>query len=117
MDSKKRQFVINVLRRAGYKWSPRWIAEKRSKLAHNTYYCESCGIISGKKGTQIDHRIPVVDPLVGFNGFDDYIDRLFCDSDNLQRLCISCHEEKSAGEVIIRKETKASAKKVPKKKK
>lgn len=116
MDQRKKQFVINILRRATYKWPERWIAEKRSKLERNTYYCEDCGVISGKSGTQIDHHIPVVDPNTGFTTFDDYIERMFCDASNLRRLCISCHEAKSAREIVIRKET-AQTKKYAKKNK
>ena len=118
MDQKKKTFVINILRRASYKWPSRWIAEKRSKLGRNEYYCESCGIISGKKDTAMDHVLPCVDPQKGFEGFDKYADRMFPDTEfGFQRLCHDCHDIKTTQENGIRKETKAFAKKVPKKKK
>lgn len=107
MDSKKKAFIIQLLRRGTYRWWGRWGAEKRSKLPErNTYFCESCGVIGGKKDFQMDHIIPIVDPEKGFEGFDKYIDRMFCEADGFQRLCKPCHEDKTAKENSTRKESK-----------
>lgn len=118
MDQKKKQFVINNLRRASYRWPPRWAAEKKSKVGRNQYLCVMCNGIFGKKDTSLDHKIPVVDPDKGFEGFDVFIDRLFCEEDNWQRLCNPCHDLKTGKENKVRKETKAKkkrpAKKIPK---
>jgi hypothetical protein len=111
MNPKKKAFIISVLRRASYKWFTRWAAEKRSKLERNTYYCECCGIIGGKKDFSMDHVLPVVDPNEGFVGFDSYADRMFPDTEfGWQRLCDPCHSEKTADELITRKETKKKKK-------
>lgn len=106
MTPIKKAFAIQVLRRATYKWSTRWSAEKRSRVGHGQYFCESCGIIERKKNTQLDHVAPVVDPEKGFNGFDEYIDRMYPDTQwGWQRLCKPCHALKSNNENLIRKET------------
>lgn len=117
MDKAKKQFAIQTIRRGSYRWPTRWKAEKRSRLSRGVYYCESCGLIIQKKDSQMDHVLPVVDPNVGFNGFDSYIDRMYPDDENgWARLCKPCHKEKTAIENSTRLETK-HAKKRPKKKK
>lgn len=111
MDQKKKQFAINTLRRASYRWPGRWMAEKRSKVGRNQYKCELCGNIFGKKDTAMDHIVPVVDPEKGFEGFDQYVDRLFCEESGFQRLCHPCHDIKTGKENSTRKATKKKASK------
>jgi len=53
------------------------------------------------KNTFVDHIKPVVDPAVGFTTWDDYIERMFCEADNLQVLCKACHDAKSEEEKAI----------------
>lgn len=112
MDNKKKQFVINGLRRLSYRWYGRWQAEKRSKVGRNQYICENpdCGVIVGKKDTSMDHTFPVVDPEKGWQGFDEYIDRMFCSPELFKRLCNDCHDKKTQQENSIRKETKLKKK-------
>jgi len=43
----------------------------------------------------VDHIIPVA---ANATTWDDYINNLFCDSDNLQVLCIGCHKKKTVKE-------------------
>lgn len=107
MDNRKKTFAIQMLRRGTYRWPSRWAAEKRSRVDRGQYFCECCGEILRKKATQMDHVLPVVDPEIGFNGFDDYIDRMYPDTQwGWSRLCKPCHSEKTAGENLIRKENK-----------
>lgn len=47
---------------------------------------------------QVDHIKPVVSPTKGFQSWDDFIDKLYCEKDNLQVLCKSCHKEKTLKE-------------------
>jgi len=110
IDGFKRNWLKQILRRASYRWPGRWKSEKRSKLERNTYFCEECGIIGGKKDFQMDHKIPVVDPKVGWVSLDEYADRMFCDEENFQRLCIPCHEAKTLAEGGVRKETRRKKK-------
>lgn len=112
MDKSKKAFAINTLRRGTYRWHTRWAAEKRSKVGRGEYFCECCGVVMKKKDTQMDHVLPVVDPIVGFNGFDELIDRMFpSDEFGWQRLCRFCHNSKSKMENEIRVEVKQNAKK------
>lgn len=97
MDKAKKTFAINALRRASYRHYGRYTALKRFKLGRNEYFCNSCGWISGKKDFQLDHIISVI-PVSGWDNFDGFIDRLFCEADGYQLLCKPCHQIKSAEE-------------------
>lgn len=97
MDKSKKSFVMNTLRRGSYRWYGRWQASKRSHLGHNQYYCEECGIIGKKKEFQLDHTIPVV-LTSGWDGWDNVIDRLYCEPEGMKRLCIDCHTIKTRSE-------------------
>ena len=47
---------------------------------------------------QVDHIIPVVDPNKGFETWDVFVERLYCDQDNLQAICKPCHDIKTKQE-------------------
>jgi 5-methylcytosine-specific restriction endonuclease McrA len=107
MNKAKKSFIQNILRRGSYRWFTRWTAEKRTHIGRNEYYCEKCGLVGPKKSTQMDHVQAVVDPYKGFVGFDEYADRMYPDDEwGWMRLCKPCHQEKSNGEVEIRKQTR-----------
>lgn len=55
-----------------------------------------------------DHIDPVVDPLVGFDGFDSHVRRMFGGA--LQPLCPVHHDEKTKAEMEIRKATRRANK-------
>lgn len=46
----------------------------------------------------VDHIEPIVDPKTGFTTWEDYIERMFCETDGLQLLCGECHDKKSMDE-------------------
>jgi ribosomal protein L44E len=75
------------------------INKKTGKQAMH-YKCAACKKHHVAKDVQVDHIHPVVDPTTGFVSWDVYIDRLFCESYNLQVLCSTCHKKKTAGEKI-----------------
>lgn len=111
-------FVRNVLRQGFLKWKTQSIARKKSSVRRGFFQCASCEKIvktivreGGKrvKNQHIDHIDPVT-PLSGFTTWDEFIDRLFCDSSNLQALCVKCHKEKSAWEAGERKRLRDEAK-------
>jgi 5-methylcytosine-specific restriction endonuclease McrA len=62
-----------------------------------------CGEEFTNKDMNVDHIDPVVDPVRGFEGWDTFIDRLFCERENLQAICVPCHKEKSKAETQARK--------------
>jgi 5-methylcytosine-specific restriction endonuclease McrA len=102
------QFVIWTLRKASYRTKARSQAlaaarvpvpsgypNKRIKWLHT---CAECKAAFPQKEVQVDHKIPVVDPITGFTTFDEYIKRMFCGPENLQILCRPCHKEKTNSE-------------------
>jgi len=115
-------WVIWSLRKASYRWPPRNAAlreaactkaqyakkpgEKVSKLVRNFYRCEKCRLVYARTGVSIDHIKPVVDPKKGWQGFDEYIARMFVGVSGFQILCTRCHDEKTKRENKIRKEHK-----------
>ena len=101
-EDTKQTFMIQQLRRISYKWPPRTEAKKRAWVSRGYYRCASCKEVFHYKKMQLDHIIPVIDPVKGWIGYDDFINRLFCDSSGFQYLCKSDHQEKTKKENKIR---------------
>lgn len=55
----------------------------------------------------MDHIEPVV-PESGWDSWDGYIERLFCNEDGYQVICKSCHKKKTASENFHRSKKKGS---------
>jgi len=118
-EAQFRSFVKGNLRRATLKWAPIHECTKNAKEGRNEYRCAGCGElvpstvkVDGKrvKNIHVDHINPVVDPAVGFTTWDDVIEGLFSELDNLQLLCTACHDVKTNQEKQIAKERRANAK-------
>mgnify|MGYP000718738822 CR=1 FL=1 len=106
-EAKFRSFITNQLRGATRKWGPIQEVKKEANVSRGMYKCRNCKrevpltIKQGNKRTKnvfVDHIKPIVDPEKGFTTFDEYIERMFCEKDNLQVLCGDCHDEKSLKE-------------------
>ncbi len=93
-NAVRKEFLYSPLRRE---------AMKRAKRGVDIYECENCHKEWFKRGVDIDHKDPVVDPECGFIGWDNYIIRTFCDIDNLWCLCKECHKEKTREDDALRK--------------
>jgi 5-methylcytosine-specific restriction endonuclease McrA len=93
-----KSYVIAALRRASYAWGPRNEAKKAAWMERGVYRCAVCG--KGFKTGQyvMDHVFPVVDPVLGFTGWDDYINRMFPDASGFQVLCLEDHKLKTERE-------------------
>ena len=107
-ESRYKGFITSSLRAAFRKWPPKFdvlknaavckkINESTGRLATH-YRCTKCRELFPQKQIQVDHVQPVVDTKKGFVSWDVFIDRLFCEADNLQLLCKNCHKEKSKKE-------------------
>tara|TARA_R110002012_G_scaffold23959_2_gene80821 strand:+ start:1164 stop:1487 length:324 start_codon:yes stop_codon:yes gene_type:complete len=96
---------------ASQKWAPKNQAKKKANVSRGLYLCAECkqhvptSIRVGgvrKNNIFVDHIKPIVDPLVGFVSWDEFVDRLFCEEDNLQVLCKECHDVKTKEERALR---------------
>ena len=97
-------FVTSILRSGSRRWGPKYqtlnlaktekrINPKSGRLAQH-FKCAGCGEEFTSKNVQVDHIKPI-----GFDKtWDEFIDGLFCEADNLQCLCIECHKKKTLTE-------------------
>lgn len=119
--AKFNSFIKNNLRSATRKWAPIQKCKKKAHVARGLYRCDECKqevpptVFDEEKrkrvkNTFVDHRIPIIDPAVGFVSWDETIERMFCNSDNLQLLCKECHQRKSREEIEIAKARRARVK-------
>lgn len=86
------------------RWPPKWDClreafvgiklNKKSGRKAKHYKCAMCGKAFPQNQVQVDHISPVV-PASGFTTWDKFIERLFCEKDNLQVLCKACHKKKT----------------------
>lgn len=106
-EAKFNTFIRNNLRGGSRKWGPIQDVKREANVRRGFYLCNGCKqevphtTKQGRRRIQnvfVDHIEPIVDPVKGFTGFDDFIDRLFCEKDNLQVLCADCHTKKSLAE-------------------
>lgn len=122
MDTKLKNFIINTLRRASFRWKPRGESKKRYKVkvgefktgrAKYGYKCAHCEGVFKSGEVKMDHIDPVV-ALTGWENFDVFIERMFCDEDGFQCLCPECHDKKTSEEKEIRKKHRKEKKELDK---
>ena len=112
-DSRFRSFVTSALRAASRRWPPKFKALKEAFVGRKTnkktgklamhYKCAKCKKHFVATDVQVDHIFPVVDPKTGFVSWDLFIDRIFCEIENLQVMCKPCHKVKTEEEKLERK--------------
>ena len=112
-DARFRSFVTSALRAASRRWPPKFKALKEAFVGRKTnkktgklamhYKCAKCKKHFVATDVQVDHVLPVVDPKVGFVSWDLFIDRIFCEIENLQVMCKPCHKVKTEEEKLERK--------------
>lgn len=94
-------FITSILRSGSRRWGPKFAtlaAAKQGKRINPSsgrlaehYKCASCLGDFPAKQVQVDHIIPMG---VG-RSWDDFINELYCEADNLQVLCKECHSVKT----------------------
>jgi len=117
-EARYRAFVISGLRRTSQRWGPKHEALKRARRGRGLYECACCGTIGpktlppeeGKKRRRnnavVDHIQPIVSPVTGFTTWDDFVENLYCEVDNLQVLCYLCNRSKTEAENQLRRESR-----------
>lgn len=114
--ARKKAFIVSVLRSGTQRYPPKYqtlnesktekkINKKSGRLAQH-FQCATCLGDFPAKEVNVDHILPVVDPKQGFISWDVYIQRLYCEKENFQILCSSCHKIKTQEE----KKTRANKK-------
>jgi 5-methylcytosine-specific restriction endonuclease McrA len=95
-------FIRSGLRQKSRWWKPITqckLNAKRPYKGHNKrqkfeYQCNSCKKWFAEKNINVDH----IEPAGSLNCADDlagFVERLFCEVDNLQVLCSGCHNIKT----------------------
>jgi 5-methylcytosine-specific restriction endonuclease McrA len=103
------------------KWAPINQCLKAARTRRGFYHCAGCeqevpssvkieGSRRRQKNVHVDHIKPIIDPAVGWTNWDDCINRMFSELDNLQVLCGDCHKIKTDEEKQIAKERRAQEK-------
>jgi len=109
-EARYRTFVKGALRQATMKWKPIQDCKKFARIRRGWYLCACCGeeipstIVVNRKRTKnaiVDHIKPIVPPETGFTTWDECIERMYCELDNLQLICLACHNIKCGEEKII----------------
>lgn len=115
-EGRYRTFVTSALRAGARRWPPKYstlnaaktekkINPKTGRIAQH-FKCEMCQQEFTQKEMEVDHIRPVIDPVEGFKSWDSFIDRLFCEANNLQAICKGCHKEKTKQEKAVRNENR-----------
>lgn len=103
MGFDKKEWIKLAIRRASYKYPPRYTAKVNARKGRNQYECAACHNLFPNKLVQVDHKEPVINPETGFVDWNDYVERMFCDIEGMQILCTACHVAKSKEENSRRK--------------
>lgn len=73
----------------------------RAKKNAVQYECQACNTWVSSTEIVVDHISPVIEDT-GFVDWNVFVDRLFCDKSNLQRICDPCHDKKTYEEKVRR---------------
>ena len=106
--ARKKAFVVSVLRSGTRRWPPKFLTLEEAKTSKKInpksgrlaqfFRCNICKEEFPAKEIQVDHIVPAVDPTTGFTTWDSFVENLYCDKDNLQAACVSCHSAKTKKE-------------------
>ena len=95
-------FIRSALRQKSRWWKPITECKMKARRAYKgpskrqkfEYQCNSCKAWFPEKQINVDH----IQPAGSLNCKEDlagFVERLFCEQDNLQVLCESCHDIKT----------------------
>ena len=117
-EARFNSFIKGILRRGSTKWGVKYdvlneakrgkIKNKKTGRLAEHYECNECHKLFPLKEVAVDHVILIIQDE--FTSWDDVIEKMFCEKDNLQVLCKSCHKRKSFEEGRIRREHRSKNK-------
>lgn len=98
-------FIRSALRQKSRWWKPISEAKAKAKRPYKgcnkrqkfEYQCNQCKDWFPDKKINVDHICPA-GSLKSAQDLPDFIERLFCEVDNLQVLCVTCHDKKTKHE-------------------
>lgn len=111
-EARFHSFIKSALRSASMRWPPKYEVKKEARIERGIYLCAGFkrrahkvpASLPPKPGNklrinnaQVDHIASVVTED-GFTTWDDVINRMFCEKENLQVLCHECHKAKTQEE-------------------
>jgi len=67
------------------------------------YHCQVCQRWTPSTKIAVDHIEPVIPADGTFTDWNTFVDRLWCEKSNLQRICDDCHAVKTEQERVFRK--------------
>lgn len=111
-EARYRGFIKSGLRSASMRWPPKYevlneafvgrqVNEKTGRLAKH-FQCNLCKGVFPQKEVEVNHKNPVV-PTTGFDSWDAVIERMFCEKEELEVLCKTCHKAITKTENLLRK--------------
>lgn len=103
--TKEELTTCYLLRQAFSRSCLYWGTLRRVKKGPNQYECEGCHKVFKLREVAVDHKVPVIDPVKGWENITVFATRLFCDTSNLQVVCQdNCHQAKTNKENKVRRD-------------
>lgn len=95
-------FIRSALRKRSLAWKPFTEIKRRSRRAYNgvnkrqkyEYQCHECKQYFREDEIHVDHE-PAIGSLTCAADLPAFVEGLFCETDRLQVLCLSCHAKKT----------------------
>lgn len=122
ITKKERGLLKGAVRRVFSRSDLRKSVLEAAKIEHSDptrprvktwYRCQECkGAFAGYQ-MQVDHKEPLIplDSSLDEMGFDQLLNRAWCEKDKLQLFCLLCHESKTKIENKLRRQNKKEKKK------
>lgn len=115
-EAAYRGFIRSMLRKGSMRWKPKYTVKQKArhhvklpgKTARLVFHsrCANCEQLVPETETAVDHIEPIVNPELGFESWDKFIENLYCEEEGLQVLCNPCHLVKTNKEKAIAKEAR-----------
>ena len=105
-------FIRSALRQKSRWWKPISVCKMNARRDYKgpnkrqkyEYQCKKCKSWNIEKNINVDHIIPA-GSLNTAQDLPLFVERLFCEQDNLQVLCVSCHDKKTLKEKQSKKKS------------